>query len=309
MAKQSQLRRMESEDLFQLKFVAAADLSPDGRQVAYAVISTDTTEDEDHVAIWLLSVETGESRQLTTGLAKDTAPAWSPDGKAIAFISTRDEQAQIYIIPVDGGEARVLTSLEQGVGGDPVWSPDGKFIAFTARPEGRDRDPSEPYRITRAMYRFDATGYLDDVVQDIYVVPAVGGEAKQLSRDAYHNSAPVWSPDGQEILFLASLYPDWSHASRPTAKIVNLEGEVRELAGEWGFVEQAAWMPDGRRAVFVGSPHGRPHGSKRDVWVLELGGDTAQEGTPECRTAGLEFGSGGSVQSDAPGRNIQARNC
>jgi len=287
-------RTVKPEDLFRLKFIQDAQLSPDGETVVYSVSNVDAEKEEEHVALWLLSLETGESRQLTAGLARDTNPKWSPDGSRIAFQSSRGEKPQIYLIPVDGGEAKALTSMPQGVGGGPAWSPDGNHIAFTAGPARDPPDPKQPYRVTRHIYRFDAMGYLDNVVQDIYIVPAEGGEPKQLTEDDYQNSMPVWSPDGEELLFITSMFPD-SHRIRPSLRAVNLEGEVRELVSEWGTAVSAAWTPDGERVVFVGGPLDRPIGSQNDLWVINR-----QGGEPECRTADLKYQVGGGLQPDMP---------
>ena len=171
-----------NHDLFRLNFLQGAQLSPDGKMIVYAVSHVDPDKEEEYVALWLLSQETGTSRQLTTGLARDWNPHWSPNGKQIAFLSTRGDKPQIYLIPVDGGEAQALTAMKQGVSGGPVWSPDGKCIAFTAGPSCELPDPKEPYRVTRHIYRFDGMGYLDNVVQDIYIIPAEGGEVKQIDK-------------------------------------------------------------------------------------------------------------------------------
>jgi dipeptidyl aminopeptidase/acylaminoacyl peptidase len=290
-------RTVEPEDLFQLKFLQDGRLSPDGKTVAYVVshVEGEKEEEEKELAtIWLLSLETGEARQLTAGVARDTNPRWSPDGKHIAFLSTRDEKPQVYLIPVDGGEARALTAMPQGVGGGPVWSPDGKHIAFTAGPAIESPDPTKPYRVTRHIYRFDGTGYLDNVVQDLYIIPVEGGEAKQLTQDDCHNSAPVWSPDGKEILFAVMMLPD-SHRPFPGLKVVNLDGEARELLWGWGWMMATAWTPDGKKVVFTGTPFDRPIGTQNDVWVMD-----SQGGEPEPRTAGLTLQVGGGLQADMP---------
>jgi len=280
--------------LFRLRFLQEAQLSPDGRTIAYTVSHVDAEKEEEYVAIWLLSLETGESRQLTGGLARDTNPQWSPDGKQIAFLSTRGGKQQIYLIPVDGGEARVLTAIKQGVGGGPAWSPNGKQIAFTAGPVAEPLDPKKPYRVTRHIYRFDAAGYLDSAVQDIYIAPAEGGEPTQLTHDDCQNGMPVWSPDGQEILFTAAMFPD-SHRVYPALRIVNLDGEVRDLVKDWGYAISAAWTPVGKQIVFIGGPLDRPIGSQNNLWVIDR-----QGGEPECRTAGLTYQVGGGLQADMP---------
>jgi dipeptidyl aminopeptidase/acylaminoacyl peptidase len=302
MSEKNERHTIELDDLFRFNFLQGARLSPDGKMVAFAVSNVekdkedaDAGEEKEYGAVWLLSLETGEARQLTAGLAQDSNPQWSPEGGRIAFLSTRGKKAQIYLIPVNGGEAQALTSVKQGVGGGPVWSPDGKYIAFTAGPAAEPREPDKPYRVTRHVYRLDMMGYLDGVVQDIYVIPVAGGDPKQLTDDDWQNASPQWSPDGREILYVASMAPDSHAAFLPRLRAVNLEGEVRDVTGDWGEILSFAPTPDGEGIVFAGKPQGHPIGSKSDLWVVN-----SQGGEPECRTASLTLGVGGGLQPDMP---------
>lgn len=285
---------MEPEDFARLRILQDGRLSPDGQTMAYVVSHVDAGQDQDCFVIWLLSLETGESRQLTAGLADDTGPRWSPDGAQIAFLSNRGGKAQIYLIPVDGGEARALTAMPQGVGSGPVWSPDGAHIAFTAGPEAPPLDLTKPYRITRHVYRIDGMGYVDNSVKDIYLVSVDDGETRQLTNDALHNTSPVWSPDGSEILFNTSMWPD-SDRREAALLVVNLAGEIRELLVDWGAGHTATWTPDGERVVFIGKPFGSLHGAQNNLWVMDSRG-----GEPECRTHDLPFHVGGFLQPDIP---------
>jgi dipeptidyl aminopeptidase/acylaminoacyl peptidase len=278
-------------DLFRLAILQIGRLAPDGRSVVYAVATVDDKEQE-HVALWVQSLETGAARQLTSGRARDTSPEWSPDGRQIAFSSTREGKAQIYVIPVDGGEARAITALEQGVGSAPLWSPDGRQIAFTAAP-AESPDLSKPYQVARHVYRFDAMGYLEGTLQSLYVTSLDGGEPRRLTNDDRQTSALAWSPDGAEILVLSAMRPDSHDAYQGDLRAVTLAGEVRDLTAGWGTATTGAWTPDGQRIVFYGGPSGRTIGSKNDVWLVDRAG-----GAPECRTAGLAYQLGGSLQAD-----------
>lgn len=170
-------RAIQPEDLFRLKFLQGARLSPDGTLAAYGVSQVDAVPDEETVGIWLKDLVTGESRPLTSGTARDMNAQWSPDGERIAFVSTRGGAPQIYVSSVGGDEARAPTAMPTGVGGGPIWSPDGKEILFTSRPLGaKPRDPKLPYRLTRPLYRFDGMGYVEDAIQDVYVAASGGGE-------------------------------------------------------------------------------------------------------------------------------------
>ena len=221
-----------------------------------------------------------------------------PDGSRIAFISNRSGTKQLYTMPVDGGEPRLLTDLPQGVGRGPVWSPDGQFIAFSARVNAEPVYPTRPYRVSRKIYRLDALGYLHNAVHDIFVVPAAGGEARNLTQDENHNcrySSPEWSPDSREILFTTTFFPD-EHRFFPARRGAGLDGEVRDLVRDWGYASYSAvWSPDGERVIFVGNTIDAPFSAQNNLWVVDSEG-----GTPECRTAGLAGNVEGSLQADMP---------
>ncbi|MEM5775934.1 MAG: DPP IV N-terminal domain-containing protein [Anaerolineaceae bacterium] len=183
MTEQTTPRPITPEDYFKLQYITEACLSPDGKQVAYGVMRYDEKKDEDLTALWLLDLESGETRQITGGEQVDCSFDWSPDGKKIAFTSTRVEPAQIFVLPLDGGEAVQLTHSKTGVAEGPRWSPDGRFIAYTAPDPADEIDRSQPYRVTRHIYRFDRLGYLGEKLTDLYVIPAGGGEARRLTHD------------------------------------------------------------------------------------------------------------------------------
>ncbi|MFZ0217412.1 MAG: S9 family peptidase [Candidatus Dormiibacterota bacterium] len=286
--------RFGQDDLDRLRFVQGADLSPDGTLAVYAQFTTDPDEEKDHTALWIVNVASGETRRLTSGTGKDSAPAFSPDGRQVAFLSDRTGKAQIHVISVDGGEATPVTSLDQGVGGAPVWSPDGRQLAFAAGPQRPPREPSSPYRITRAVYRFDAVGYIDDVKQDLWVVAAEGGKARRLTDDAHMNNNPHWAPDGLGLIYASGFDPA-ATVPWPQLRHVDLEGNVHDIPHPPGFVVAAAYAPDGRLVVQLGFNAHRPIGSKSELYV-----SSADLRSFECRTATLEGQVGGGFQGDTP---------
>lgn len=128
-------RPLTALDLYHLKTAGAVAVSPDGARVAYVVTTVDSAENRYRRDLWLARTDgTGAPRRLTwTGAAATGGPAFSPDGRSLAFVTARQgSRPQIWILPLaEGGEAWPLTSLETGAGG-PVWSPDGRRIAFTS---------------------------------------------------------------------------------------------------------------------------------------------------------------------------------
>ena len=125
MSRTKDLRTIQPEDLLRYRFLQDGQLSPDGKALAYTASHVDAEADEEYGTVWLLSLNTRKSQPLTSELAQDTNPQWSPDGEQIALLSDHGGSAQIYLISVKGGEARPLTRMPQGVGDGPVWSPDG----------------------------------------------------------------------------------------------------------------------------------------------------------------------------------------
>ncbi len=290
---QERKQYITQDDLFKFNYLLGAQLSPDGRNVVYALGHEGVDEDREYASIWVLALDTGATRRLTDGRAHDTNPQWSPDGTRIAFQSCRDGVTQLYLMAAEGGEPWAVTSMKQGVGTGPAWSPDGTRLAFTAGP---DVDPpilDKPYRVTRHIYRFYLMGYLEGTLQDVFVIAADGGEPTRLTHDDWHNTGPQWSPDGRQILFSATMAPDDHLAFYPRLKAVSLEAEVRDITSDWGIVYSASWSPDSARIVFVGVPRGRPISAKSALWIVDR-----QGGEPECRSENLTYQVGGQVQPD-----------
>jgi len=124
-------RTLQPEDLFQVQFVDALTLSPDGTRIVYQVRTVDAEKDTYQSHLWMTPMAGGSPRRLTFGEHKNGGAEFSPDGRWLAFLSDRkDKKTQIYRLPLDGGEAERLTDLDGTIGG-LEWSPDGARISFT----------------------------------------------------------------------------------------------------------------------------------------------------------------------------------
>ena len=119
------------DQVLSLKRVASPAISPDGRLVAYTVRETNWDDNAYETEIWVADAGGGAPRQLTNAKKSSRAPAWSPNGTRLAFISDRTDKSQLYVINPAAGEAEALTSVADGINSFD-WAPDGKRIAFTA---------------------------------------------------------------------------------------------------------------------------------------------------------------------------------
>ncbi|MFN9783611.1 MAG: TolB family protein, partial [Sphingobacteriales bacterium] len=123
-------------DLLKVKQASSITLTDDGKKLAFVVTNIqkdDRTGEEDQYfsQIWIAQTDLpGSARQITWAKESSAQPAWSPDGKTLAFVRIVNERPQIFLMGFDGGDAMQLTKIKSGAS-NPVWSPDGKQIAFT----------------------------------------------------------------------------------------------------------------------------------------------------------------------------------
>ena len=210
----SQRRAITFEDFIAMKAVSDPQPSPDGRWVAYAVATPSLIDNRNVSRIWLAEVATGANRQLTQGPGSDRSPRWSPDGKTLAFLSTRQNGPQVWVLDLTGGEARRVSNLAEGVG-ELYWLPDGKgflIVSDVKWPPQQEIDrrngdyPTDARLWTELLWR-----HWDEFRagrrQHVFRVDVAGGEARDLTPVDHDVPAIATggdgdvavSPDGREI--------------------------------------------------------------------------------------------------------------
>jgi dipeptidyl aminopeptidase/acylaminoacyl peptidase len=261
---------LTAERMWELSRLGDPAIAPDGRLAVVPVTRYDLSTDQPRTALWLVPVTGGAPRQLTTGSASAAEPAFSPDGRAIAFVSKRgdDEEPQIYVIELAGGEARRVTQIPTGAS-QPKWFADSRRIAFMSRvwpdlvrwedqrrrlAERREAAPSGMIFDRAPVSHWDH--FLDERVPQLFSVALAGGDVIAITRGSGYSptrrdfSASSWalSPDGLEVLFEADTDPS---GTSPNLDVIALPAcgckPARNLtAGNPANDSRPAYSPDGR---------------------------------------------------------------
>ncbi len=268
---------MVPEDVYELTGVSDPRVSPDGTTVAYVVWSIDREGSAYRSSVWLAPADgSTPPRQFTSGAKRDAAPRWSPDGGRLAFVSDReDDHAQLFVMPVAGGEPRRLTELKEDVS-DPAWSPDGSRIAFATRVpdpayEEQDAKKRAPRRFTRLQFKLDTVGWTGDRRQHLFTVAADGSsEPVQLTDGDFEDADPSWSPDGSRIAFTSARDDDWDRSPVRDVYVTTLTGELEKLTASDGGAEHPSWSPDGTRIAYLYAPSVFDDPRHTQVAVLDL---------------------------------------
>jgi acylaminoacyl-peptidase len=204
----AQANRFTAEDVFQLERAADPQISPDGTRIVYTRTGFDIMTDRTRSSLWIVNADGTNHRPLLTGPNNYSSARWSPDGSRLAYVSTEDGRAQIFLRWMDTGQDTKLTNLTESPGG-VSWSPNGEWLAFSMfvpydegtltanmphMPEGADWGPPIEV-IDQINYRADGAGYLDEGFDHLFVIPVEGGTPRQVSSGHYdHGGAPEWGP-------------------------------------------------------------------------------------------------------------------
>src|SRR5215831_15379454 len=286
-SRRSARRAVTADDLYRLRFVSDPQVSPDGSQVAYVVAWVDPDEHTRYRSQIMLVPFDGSSapRPLTSGRHRDSAPRWSPDGCYLAFLSNREkERPQLFVLPLQGGEARQLTSLGRGAGA-ARWSHNGDRLAFAAKvdvkeiaeQEGHTEENGKQPRVrivTRVKYQADGEGLLESLRKHLFVVDVDGNsEARQITDGDWDDGEPAWSPDGRHIAFTSSRERDRDLTMLNDVWLVpSTGGRARRLTRHRGQASTPSFSPDGQQVAFYGHEQGWRYGARTELLCVAPGG-------------------------------------
>jgi dipeptidyl aminopeptidase/acylaminoacyl peptidase len=305
-------RFITEKDLFKFTWIADPQISPDGAVVAFVRVVVNEQDNKYETSLFTVPSSGAEApRRLTSG-TRDTSPRWAPDGKRLAFVRALEKDgkaqpAQIYLLNMDGGEARAITDASGGAG-NLVWAPDGRRIAFTSSPKAGDPTPASDHKsdvevVTRAVYRANGNpGYVDNTHHThLFVcdVPDTAAcKARQITDGEFDENGPQWSPDGATIYFTSTRVaePYFNESGDELYAVPAAGGAMIKVASIAGSIGNIAVSPDGKQIAFIGTLRGNPirSYSQPDLWTTAATPDS----TPKNLTADYDFDIGGGIGGD-----------
>jgi dipeptidyl aminopeptidase/acylaminoacyl peptidase len=263
-------RLLDKETFFQMETITAPDIAPDGSQIVFTRGWTDVMKDQSQGNLWMVGYDGQRPRELTQGPWRDSEPVWSPDGKRIAFLSTRSGTPQIHVMWADTREVSQLTHLDYTPSA-LRWSPDGKWIAFNMTIP--DETPVLPIKlpktpkgaqlakpaviVDRLTWGRDGVGPVAKGYAHVFVIDsAIGGSPRQITQGNYAHSSAEWSGDGATIYVSAIRKPD--------AEYLKNDSEIYAIDVKSLDVKQLTTRK---------GPDGNPHPSPDGKWIAYTGFD------------------------------------
>ena len=255
---QTEKRSLRPGDIYRMQTTGDAQISPDGRWVAYTLTTVDSAKDKRNTDIWMMSWDGTETLQLTNSPDGESSPKWSPDGKYISFIASRSGgNSQVYLLNRLGGEAIKLTDVKGDLN-DYAWSPDSKKILLTIRDyeDTSVKKGNKPYVIDRYRFKQDVSGYqYDKRKTHLYLFDATTKKTDTLTRGEYNEGGAQWSPDGSAIAFVSNHTEDPDKNQNSDIFIVNAQpgAAIKQLTTWNGSDGSPQWSPDGKSIAYLRS--------------------------------------------------------
>ena len=252
-------------DVFDLEWASDPRVSPDGKTIIYVRKSNDIMKDRERSNLWQVSVDGTDHRPLYSGVKSVRSPRWSPNGEKLAFVSNDTGSQQIHVRWLDNGETALISQL-QASPSNLSWSPDGKWLAFTmnvkappetiaetrTKPEGATWAKG-PITVTTTQYQYDGQGIVEPSYRHVFIVPADGGTARQLTEGNFnHYGSLAWSSNSDQIFFSAHRSDDWELVSDEADiySVSIISKEIKQVTNQPGAERSPVMSPNGKLIAF-----------------------------------------------------------
>lgn len=278
-------------DVFQLEYVSDPQISPDGTQVIYRRNGFDIMKDNSIGNLWIINIDGSSNRKLTSREVSESQARWSPNGDRIAFISSTNEGAEVYMYWLKTGQIAKLSQLEKSPS-SLTWSPNGNHLAFTmfiaekppviakmpAKPKGAEW--AKPARITdRLKHEADGIGYMEPGFTHVFIIPSQGGSPRQLTKDNYnHQGSLSFSTNGKDIYFSSNRHENWEYDFRNSEiyKVNVTTKEITQLTTQQGPDYSPIVSPDGTKIAFISFKDKVQTYQLRQLYIMNIDGSERQ---------------------------------
>ena len=276
----AQGRHFSADDLPKVVRIADPQISPDGRTIAVVVARANLKEDRYDAEVDLLDIATKQLRVMTHERQGVGQVRWSADGTRLAFLALdANKKAQIFVLPVTGGEAAQLTHSKTGVT-LLAWRPDGKALAYAAVDEEPERKDEARFDDAFEVGNNDYLERARVLPTHLWTVDAMDGTAKRLTQGTWslpNHFAPAgppsqleWTPDGRSLIFVKADSPITGDAETSRLEILDVTtGSMHDLTQPGVAAGNPVLSPDGSRLAYS-YPRGGERRNEEAVYVMPL---------------------------------------
>ena len=297
-AQPGDLPPFSAADVFDLEYADDPAIAPDGKTVVYVRASLNALTDKTDRRLWTVDPATGAHRKLTAHEANETSPAFSPTGDRLAYVLATDDGAEVYVRWLASGQTARLSALPHSPRG-LRWSPDGERLAFSMHVDADEPDgdfalamppkpdgaewADKPRVTTRLRHEADGRGYLDPGHAQLFVLPAEGGTARQVTSGPYAHGPDYAWVDDERIALSANRRDDAEYEFRDDdLHLLSLaDTAIRQLTEGYGPDYGVAVSPDGTTVAFLGHEDLKRAYQRDRIRLLNLATGTVRELAPE----------------------------
>ena len=301
-----------ASDYQKLRSVGQAEISPDGKLIAYTIVRYDRPG-RPWGQLWVMDVASRKSVRIGAENEASGGAVWSPDGKWIAYVGAAEGKQGLAIVRPDGTGATFMAEVMDtnaplpSMGASVTWSPDAKQIAFiSATPGPETKDASgDPIVITRYMYKPDAgegnSHFNDNRRLHIFVVDLATKRVRQLTDGTAYEHSIDWSPNGDEIVYVSDPSPNADQFFNYDLFAIKVsDGTIRRITATENAEYSPKWSPDGKMIAYSATKRGLTDRETTmedtHVWVLNADGTNRHEvGTMDNRQGALQWAADSSA--------------